>query len=783
MKLVLFLIFSLVSLFSGSTGAGAKSSDALFNVSSLDSKAVALTDLLADSQTPVTSRTLETVYFSNLRENFPFNSHGTCGFTAMSMLLSYYDTFCDDWFVDESFDVQSRFDPATSLDNVAAAPFDLSSPGVRSEPFSEVIGLSSEDYMSWCRANASMYLQSFLIDIASDMFGWPISGNAANPFGLQTYKEQSLLNYYNIYKRGLNSGCVVLNVSEGFSSGDEAWDFITDSIESGNPVLLNVTFNPDKTTEWKHSVIAYDYGTTPQLVHDVYVHPGWSSSSGEPLTHVSLVELSEDSHSEAFPRDSWDFAAGCRIDSAIRFEIRSASGQSDNYVTINGESCDADSIIRPHNLRNLSGSFLDTPAAFVWDHLDKDHANSKNYWTWSLRDSNGNVLGASESPLFGEGFVAIETDLWRRLVEEDMGNFYSFAVQMVSEEGRPKDGLSMIVTVEKPSSYSGADVFSAAELGFGSPTSEGMSKSHSIDDLEFSSFKINCGSIGESVVLRSRKAFSRARLEFTFADPILRIDLRSCLSGVQSLRSIDFKVYSKDQEGALTLERNGFDTFERSKPLWRQISLSKLSHCVIFEFFTYPTNPKFSSSSVADVVISDVAVWRKLPTSGGEVPYEPNRWLVADPLIFVNCYMYALNVQCLEDGTVFPSDVGRFGNALVTCNSFDSLNKAICSDFAAVHHLRVEDQLLGRYIKRIDRYDVCPPDMYKIACAYYHDDYHWYRQNPDGYWSHKMGGQAVSDLDFSGNKIVDPLLCDRGSYETFMCYYAIKPFGRLFDEI
>ena len=73
--------------------------------------------------------------------------------------------------------------------------------------------------------------------------------------------------------------------------------------------------------------------------------------------------------------------------------------------------------------------------------------------------------------------------------------------------------------------------------------------------------------------------------------------------------------------------------------------------------------------------------------------------------------------------------------------------------------------------------------MYKIACVYRNGDYHWYRQNQDGYWSHKFASDPVSDVDFSGNKILDPFLCDHSSYDTFMCYYAIKSFGRLYDEL
>lgn len=35
-------------------------------------------------------------------------------------------------------------------------------------------------------------------------------------------------------------------------------------------------------------------------------------------------------------------------------------------------------------------------------------------------------------------------------------------------------------------------------------------------------------------------------------------------------------------------------------------------------------------------------------------------------------------------------------------------------------------------------------------------DYHWYRQNSDGSWSHKTGTGAVTNQDYSKKIIMDP---------------------------
>ena len=59
-------------------------------------------------------------------------------------------------------------------------------------------------------------------------------------------------------------------------------------------------------------------------------------------------------------------------------------------------------------------------------------------------------------------------------------------------------------------------------------------------------------------------------------------------------------------------------------------------------------------------------------------------------------------------------------------------------------------------------------------------DYHWYRQDSNGLWSHKPGQQDVENHDGSYNIIADPELADRSKYTEFIGYYAVTPWNRLF---
>lgn len=68
----------------------------------------------------------------------------------------------------------------------------------------------------------------------------------------------------------------------------------------------------------------------------------------------------------------------------------------------------------------------------------------------------------------------------------------------------------------------------------------------------------------------------------------------------------------------------------------------------------------------------------------------------------------------------------------------------------------------------------CPANYYKGALAIDKGNmYHFYRQDENGEWSHKDGGQEVTNLDYGGNKIRDPKYSDRGRYNEFCGYFCV----------
>ncbi len=54
-------------------------------------------------------------------------------------------------------------------------------------------------------------------------------------------------------------------------------------------------------------------------------------------------------------------------------------------------------------------------------------------------------------------------------------------------------------------------------------------------------------------------------------------------------------------------------------------------------------------------------------------------------------------------------------------------------------------------------------------------DYHWYRRDQNGRWSHKRGRLSVMDTDHAGQPIVDPSTANRSFYQDFCGFFCMCP--------
>ena len=159
--------------------------------------------------------------------------------------------------------------------------------------------------------------------------------------------------------------------------------------------------------------------------------------------------------------------------------------------------------------------------------------------------------------------------------------------------------------------------------------------------------------------------------------------------------------------------------------------------------------------------------------------YEPEIWNSLDKNAHEinNCYSYIFNrVEKNREEKLQPGDLssGEFNNY----NCEEIISK-VDQDF--------EQSGLTK-LNNIN--DPINCTHYKIALVIDNKgdklDYHFYRQDNNGYWSHKTGHDPVSNVDASGKLITNPETCDRNydkkkndefNYEIFCGYYAVKYNG------
>ena len=136
------------------------------------------------------------------------------------------------------------------------------------------------------------------------------------------------------------------------------------------------------------------------------------------------------------------------------------------------------------------------------------------------------------------------------------------------------------------------------------------------------------------------------------------------------------------------------------------------------------------------------------PLSGSELEYNPELYKNTIKETH-NCYSYAL-------GKIVPGLKSKAQPGYASGYNHIEDNEYDCKSFRE----RLKKDAPGSYLEVFDK--ACLPGFYKIFLALDPgNDYHWWRQNKDQYWSHKPGSTDVVNVDASGNKIKNPLKSNR----------------------
>lgn len=219
-------------------------------------------------------------YFDNLTYNFGVNYKGSCGYVAIGMMLSYYDTFIDDSIIPEQYDIasvgydnnmmQRRNSPGTLKDLV----YD------QNNIYDNTYGyrMGNEDYYSKIATLSNVSLHAKLITIGASR-GY-FAFNSGSPAGTNFKKRYNIINDYfqNVLDYDSNDYTLeTINREINPNKSNEVRNFTINKVKNGEPVLLSI----GKTGGDGHVVVAYDYD---ELTGQLYCHFGWGANK----THITI---------------------------------------------------------------------------------------------------------------------------------------------------------------------------------------------------------------------------------------------------------------------------------------------------------------------------------------------------------------------------------------------------------------------------------------------------------------------------------------------------------------
>ncbi len=277
--------------------------------------------------------------------------------------------------------------------------------------------------------------------------------------------------------------------------------------------------------------------------------------------------------------------------------------------------------------------------------------------------------------------------------------------------------------------------------------------------------------------IRHEIAKKEAFIEYSFNAPINRIQVALTYwreISTELIKSSNGSAYLQVKDGDgwsnifdLLSDSTNLPT-DRSSPTTYTINFQQPIY--VFRFYSeYHGLTYNSNANRGRLCIGNMTIWQQydnyMPLNGDELEYDPSAW--EDNYNQYNCYAYALNTK--NHGYMQPGQSeGHNRNNTDNYYSKDVLLQMISLDAQKYNF---------KFIP-IGKYNGSSPGFYKVALVVAPSkDYHWYRQNYDGTWSHKLGTAMITNLDNSMQKILDPEYCDRDywydNYTEFCGFYEV----------
>ena len=240
-------------------------------------KAAIGTDVIVNSTASISNAFLSTylqAYYSNLTQNFSENVMSSCGYVALGMLLSYYDSFLSDDIIPEQYDIASVGSGTDMMER-------RNSPGVLNEESGFSENSSFSDYIDYLKTIKDRSLQAKLVSISDEL-------NYLTKYDdLQTQMNdcKDILNHYLTevchYTEATDYTIDLVVVGKDIKRSAISY-YVSNQIKEGYPVLVGANSTTNKNSG--HAFICYDYDDTSGKI---YAHPGWHGKA----THQTLNEI------------------------------------------------------------------------------------------------------------------------------------------------------------------------------------------------------------------------------------------------------------------------------------------------------------------------------------------------------------------------------------------------------------------------------------------------------------------------------------------------------------
>lgn len=241
-----------------------------------------------------------------------------------------------------------------------------------------------------------------------------------------------------------------------------------------------------------------------------------------------------------------------------------------------------------------------------------------------------------------------------------------------------------------------------------------------------------------------------------------------------------------DYVASASADNNAATIFDITNMLkdWKK-NPSRINQGFILKCVNETVDKAFYSSEYSDIMSRpyvEITYYDLLPTSGDELEYRPDLW---DGLVepVCNCYSYILNNQTHPDYAdnylwfrQQPGDYARIISRDLT--SKEGMLAAVLAD-----DMLYKGASSPQLFREVDEYETCPEGMYKVALLVHFGelDYHWVRQDKDGFWSHKNGNDPASEVDDANNLIYNPKYAYWENYY-FVAFYAVCPWNNEFKS-